>query len=71
MDCCRAILNTVSGQHLLNGKDFSGKTPIHFAAAAGHVDALQELITEKFANIDLGDAEDRYTAIRKKVVGLT
>ncbi|KXJ09906.1 Ankyrin repeat domain-containing protein 55 [Exaiptasia diaphana] len=59
VDCCRAILNTVAGQHLLNGKDFSGKTPIHFAAAAGHVDALQELITEKFANIGLGDAEDR------------
>jgi ankyrin repeat protein len=67
VECCRAILNTLTGQHLLNGKDFSGKTPLHFAAAAGHLDALQELISEKFANIGLGDGEDRYEIIQVKI----
>lgn len=54
------MLEVSDSHNLVNGKDFSGRTPIHLAAAAGQYYVLVELSTVPFANIEAVDNEGRY-----------
>lgn len=56
---CQAMLDVSDSHNLINGKDFSGKTPIHLAAAAGQYHVLVELTAVPFANCEAVDNEGR------------
>lgn len=54
------MLEISDSHNLVNGKDFSGRTPIHLAAAAGQYSVLVELTAVAFANIEALDNDGRY-----------
>ena len=54
------MLEASNSYNLVNGKDFSGRTPIHLAAAAGQFHTLVELISVPHANSEAEDNEGRY-----------
>lgn len=54
------MLEASNSYNLVNGKDFSGRTPIHLAAAAGQFNTLVELIAVPHANSEAEDNEGRY-----------
>lgn len=56
---CKAMLEASNSYNLVNGKDFSGRTPIHLAAAAGQFHTLVELISVPHANSEAEDNEGR------------
>lgn len=56
---CQAMLDVSDSHNLINGKDFSGRTPIHLAAAAGQYHVLVELTAVPFANCEAVDNEGR------------
>ena len=60
---CQAMLEICDSHNLVNGKDFSGRTPIHLAAAAGQYHVLVELTAVPFANNEALDSEGRYMYI--------
>ena len=57
---CEAMLEVLDCHNLVNGKDFSGRTPIHLAAAAGQYHVLIRLTAVPYANIEPLDNEGRY-----------
>lgn len=57
---CEAMLEVPDCHNLVNGKDFSGRTPIHLAAAAGQYHVLIRLTAVPYANIEPLDNEGRY-----------
>ena len=59
VSCCQAMISLPDSHMLVNGKDYSGKTPIHLAAAAGSYQVLVELTKVDFANIKATDNENR------------
>ncbi|XP_078357629.1 uncharacterized protein LOC144642530 isoform X2 [Oculina patagonica] len=56
---CQVMLEICDSHNLVNGKDFSGRTPIHLAAAAGQYAVLVELTAVAFANIESLDNDGR------------
>lgn len=54
------MLEVPDCHNLVNGKDFSGRTPIHLAAAAGQYHVLIRLTAVPYANIEPLDNEGRY-----------
>lgn len=56
---CEAMLEVPDCHNLVNGKDFSGRTPIHLAAAAGQYHVLIRLTAVPYANIEPLDNEGR------------
>ena len=63
LDSCEVLLSSKGSQHLINGKDFSGKSPLHLAAAAGHRKVLERLSSEDHVQVDLRDNDSRYIVI--------
>ena len=59
MSTCQVMLEVSNSHNLVNGKDFSGRTPIHLAAAAGQYHVLVELTAVLFANNEAVDSEGR------------
>lgn len=53
------MLEMCDSHNLVNGKDFSGRTPIHLAAAAGQYFVLVELTAVAFANAQALDSDGR------------
>ena len=62
------MLEISDSHNLVNGKDFSGRTPIHLAAAAGQYSVLVELSSVAFANIKALDNDGRYMHICRIVL---
>ncbi|XP_022796987.1 caskin-1-like isoform X2 [Stylophora pistillata] len=56
---CQVMLEMCEGHNLVNGKDFSGRSPIHLSAAAGQYCVLVELTAVPFANIVALDNDGR------------
>ena len=54
------MLEISDSHNLVNGKDFSGRTPVHLAAAAGQYSVLVELTSVAFVNIEALDNDGRY-----------
>ena len=54
------MLEVSDSHNLVNGKDFSGRTPIHLAAAAGQYSVLVEFTSVAFVNIEALDNNGRY-----------
>ena len=44
---------------MINQQDFSGKTPIHFAAAAGHAEVMRKLAYIDVCDLEAEDPEER------------
>lgn len=63
------MLEISDSHNLVNGKDFSGRTPIHLAAAAGQYSVLVELTSVAFVNIEALDNDGRYMHIIKWCYG--
>lgn len=53
------MLEICDSHNLVNGKDYSGRTPIHLTAAAGQYAVLVELTAVAFANIESLDNDGR------------
>ena len=53
------MLHSADSHTLVNGKDYSSRTPIHLAADAGSFEVLMNLATVDFAKIDATDNENR------------
>lgn len=58
-ECCRIILQDITGATLVNYKDFSGKCALHYAAAAGNVDVIKLLSDVENISIEPEDPDDR------------
>ena len=58
------MLEISDSHNLVNGKDFSGRTPIHLAAAAGQYSVLVELTLVAFVNIEALDNDGRYVMVQ-------
>lgn len=58
--CCVVMLETDSGDELLARTDVCGKTCVHLAVAAGHVDILHDLAIAAPYLCELADHDDRY-----------
>lgn len=56
---CQVMLEMCDSHNLVNGKDFSGRSPIHLSAAAGQYYVLVELTAVPFANIEALDNDGR------------
>ena len=56
---CKALLYTDACKAIINQKSQQGKTPLHLAAAAGHLDVLFELAQGFGCDVDVGDTEGR------------
>ena len=63
LSTCQVMLEISDSHNLVNGKDFSGRTPIHLAAAAGQYSVLVELTSVAFVNIEALDNDGRYVHI--------
>ena len=57
------MLQAPNSYNLVNGKDFTGRTPIHLAAAAGQFAVLVELTKVTFAKHEARDNDGRYSLI--------
>ena len=53
------MLEMCDSHNLVNGKDFSGRSPIHLSAAAGQYYVLVELTAVPFANTEALDNDGR------------
>ena len=60
VECCKILLKDGPGtNHLLNQLDHSGKTALHFAAAAGHVDVIRCFAQYAACDLEAEDPDDR------------
>ena len=59
-ECCDIFIkfcNRAAG--VANQPDFSGKSPVHFAAAAGHSEIIQKLTLVPACDLEVEDPEER------------
>ncbi len=59
MECCNWLLESGHGAELIDQTDFSGKTALHFAAAAGHAHVIMLIIAEQPTSLEADDPEER------------
>ncbi len=52
-------MNHAEGQILINQFDYSGKAAVHFAAAAGHADVIQQLAAMPGCDLESEDPDER------------
>ena len=53
------LLDTYGGRDLVMRCDVCGKTALHLASAAGHVEIVQDMVTLASSLCELGDHDDR------------
>ncbi|XP_041370509.1 uncharacterized protein LOC121384261 [Gigantopelta aegis] len=56
--CC-VLASVYHANHVINMPDNSGKTPVHYAAAAGHVDIIEYLASRPGCDLEPGDPDER------------
>jgi ankyrin repeat protein len=62
LECCKLLLQGADErlmEKMLLTVDYSGKTAVHFAAAAGHANIITYLAQFPICNCELEDADDR------------
>ena len=60
VSCCHQLITCKNAAKLVNMTDFSGKTAVHFAAAAGHSKVIQELYKVEGCDLEIEDPDERY-----------
>ncbi|KAK7489514.1 hypothetical protein BaRGS_00019148, partial [Batillaria attramentaria] len=59
LECCRLLVEREDGDRMVTSQDHTGKTAIHFAAAAGHAHILRLLSLTSGCDMDAEDPDDR------------
>ena len=59
-ECCRLILQDITGATLVNCKDYSGKCALHYAAAAGNADIIKLIAEIHGSDLESEDPDDRF-----------
>ena len=57
--CIKTLVQCPKGAELVNVADYSGKTPVHFAAAAGYAAIIQDLANIPDCDIEALDPDER------------
>ena len=57
VSCCQQL--TAADPEQVNATDYSGKSPLHYAAAAGNVQVIKQLAAMQGCDLMIEDPDDR------------